>query len=75
MISPIRKRCPKCKATDIYKRRRLKDVLARSRYIHVIRSNVPRNMYLCSRCGHEFDNPFIGPKTKLDVKTCDKSNL
>lgn len=63
MTSPIRKRCPKCKVTDIYKRRTLKDMIERSKCVHVIRSNnVPSKLYHCSRCGHEFNTPFVGPK-------------
>jgi hypothetical protein len=61
MISPVRKRCPACKGTDIYKRK-LKDIIARSRYIHVIRRKTPHNIYHCYTCGHEFDAPFVGTK-------------
>jgi hypothetical protein len=62
MSNVIRKRCPKCKGTDIYRRRSLKDIIARSKCVHAIRSDVPSNIYHCYRCGYEFDIPFVGPK-------------
>lgn len=62
MVSPIRKRCPKCKTTGIYKRVTLKDMIARSRRIHVIMHNLPSNIYRCRLCGNEFDIPFVGPQ-------------
>lgn len=62
MNSPIRKRCPKCKGTDIYKRVTLKNIIARSRYTRIDRPKLPSNIYHCYRCGHEFDIPFVGPK-------------
>lgn len=62
MSKVIRKRCPKCKATDIYRRKNLKDIIARSIRKHVIGHKVQSNLYHCYRCGHEFDIPFVGPK-------------
>lgn len=61
MTNITRKRCPNCKGVDIYKRKTLKDMIARSRCIHVIRSKTPSNIYHCYNCGHEFDIPFVGP--------------
>lgn len=64
MISPIRKRCPRCKGTDIYKRKTLKDMIAKVRYARITRPDPPSNIYHCYKCGHEFDDPFVGPKTR-----------
>jgi ribosomal protein L37AE/L43A len=75
MISPIRKRGPKCKGTDIYKRKTLKEMIERCRYAHIIRRDAPANIYHCYKCGHEFDSPFIGPKIKLDAEMCDKNSM
>lgn len=61
MISPVRKRCPDCKGTDIYKRKTLKDMISKSRYARIARS-IPSNIYHCYTCGKEFDVPFVGPK-------------
>lgn len=72
MTGLIRKRCPKCKTIDIYKRKTLKDMIKRSKYICTVRHNIPSNIYHCIRCGHEFDIPFVGPKIRSNVKLAAK---
>jgi ribosomal protein L37AE/L43A len=68
MINQIKKRCPKCKSVEIYKRTRIKDVehkIRRPRFkseIKIELRKIPTKIYICRACDYEFDSPFIGKK-------------
>lgn len=58
----VKKRCPVCKTTDIYKRTRLSDLFKMNKYKRKrYKNKIKISIYKCHECGEEFDIPFIGP--------------
>lgn len=58
----IRKRCPKCKSIDIYKRVRRDGLSKLTKGKRTIKkSRTKTKTYICRRCSHEFDVAFIEP--------------
>ena len=54
----VRKRCPKCRATKIYKRTRINDYSNKCK-CYMDKSKTITKSYICRKCNYEFDIPFV----------------